>query len=112
MGCNYFKCEPKMHAVCCLDSMLSLTAREIKEHKEVLNKNGILLGTYLGFFTTKEANRYKEKIKEIDKGVNFYYSLKELGLDLNFEVAIDLIYYTYTPLEKKKLCNFVKKTTV
>jgi len=112
MGCEYYRCQPKEQAICCLDTMISLTGREIEEHREVLNENGILFGTYTGFYPKEEAERWREKAENTEGGVYIFYSLRELGIDVDDEITVDLVYFTFAPLERKGTIEFCRKKGV
>jgi Fe-S-cluster containining protein len=124
MECKYFKCEPKEQAICCLDTTLSLTGKELEEHREVLNKEGLLIAV-LGKLT---PNKIKVELeKKLKKATGYslliWYPLRNLAKYLpegerrvlkesfKFSLNLDLQYFALTPV-KRETAEFLKSFNI
>jgi Fe-S-cluster containining protein len=118
MGCKYFKCEPKVQALCCINTSIEPTAKEIEEHKERLNEKAMLLGLY-GGLVPKEVIKLRKRIGETAADI---YTISELarGIDkpilkigekkglMEFAIELNVIFYFFEPLTEKESIDLVR----
>jgi Fe-S-cluster containining protein len=121
MECRYFKCQPIKHALCCLNTNLSLSLNEFKEHRGKLNPNGIILPTTAGFHHKEVVEQLTKLFGEffgetaylIDLGKLLKYlekeDIKKFELDKlrNYYLVIDVLYIPLTPV-KPETAEYLK----